>query len=268
MFFIVFLGIIQGICEFLPISSSAHLIIFRDIFGIGRELFSPNILLSYDIALHLGTSLAVFFVFSSIIINITCNGIFNGTNNKNGKLFWHLVVSTLPAGIVGILFEDIIEGYIRNKYVLISLSLIIVGIIIYYIDKHSKRDKSLADMTFKDALVIGLFQIFSLIPGFSRSGTTIAIARYLKYDRYDACLYSFYLSLPVVLGAAIFKLIVTDISIITSNILLFAIGTLISFITGVICIKYLLKYIESHNFKVFMIYRILIGIVVLLYLFI
>jgi len=140
-----------------------------------------------------------------------------------------------------------------------------MGIIIYYVDKISKQEKEITDMSLKDAILIGCSQVFALIPGFSRSGTTITAARILKLDRESAAKFSFFLSAPVVCGAVFLQLIKSGtIDLIISNLSTFLLGVITSFIIGMICIQYLLKYLKKHDFKVFMIYRILLAIIVLL----
>jgi len=264
---IVLLGIIQGIAEFLPISSSAHLIIFRDLFGIGSNLIG-EMDLTFDLALHFGTLLAIIVYFFNDLFKIVIEGLTKGTKTNNGKLFWYLIVATIPAGIVGVLFEDVFDSFFRKQIWLIAIALIVMGIIIYLVDKKSKTDKNLEKMTFKDALIIGCAQVFALIPGFSRSGTTITAARALKMNREDSARFSFLLSAPVVCGAALFSLIKGDtIAMIGANLGIFGLGILVSFVTGLICISCLLKYIKKHDFKVFMWYRVILGIVVLAYLF-
>lgn len=265
---IILLGIIQGIAEFLPISSSAHLIIFRDLFGLGANVIG-NMDLTFDLALHFGTLLAIVVFFFSELWKIVTEGLTKGTKTKDGKIFWYLVVATIPAGIVGVLFEDIFDSFFRKQIWLIAIALIVMGIIIYLVDKKSKDTNSLDKMTLKDAIIIGCAQVFALIPGFSRSGTTITAARTLKMNREDSARFSFLLSAPVVAGAMCFSLLKDGtIAMISENLLVFGTGILVSFVTGLICISFLLKYIRKHDFKLFMIYRIILGIVVLGYLFI
>lgn len=266
MISIMILGLIQGIAEFLPISSSAHLIIFRGIFGIGAGM-SKNMELSFDVALHLGTLLAIGVFFFHDFIKIITKGFTKGTKDKDGKIMWYLIAATIPAAIVGVLFEDTIENAVRSNYILIALALAIMGIIIYLADKISKQEKNLDDITLKDAIIIGFSQIFALIPGFSRSGTTIAAGRLLKIKREDAAKFSFFLSAPVVLGAVTLQLLKSSTwTIIFSNLATFITGILISFIVGLICIKYLLKYLHNHNFKIFMIYRLILAAIVIGYI--
>ena len=163
----IILGIIQGIAEFLPISSSAHLIIFRDIFGIGASM-PQEMALSFDIALHFGTLLAIGVFFFKEFITMITKGLTKGVKDDEGKMLWYLIVATIPAAVAGLLFEDVIEGIIRNNYYIIAAALAIMGIIIYLADAKSKSDKNLKTITLKDAIIIGCSQVFALIPGFSR----------------------------------------------------------------------------------------------------
>lgn len=265
---ILILGFIQGIAEFLPISSSAHLIIFRDIFGIGSGI-SANMELTFDIALHFGTLLAIAVFFFSDFIQMIKKGFTKGVKDDDGKILWYLVAATIPAAIAGVLFEEPIENIIRSNYVVIALALAIMGIIIYLADKYSKETKNIKKMSLKDAILIGCSQVFALIPGFSRSGTTIAAGRVLGLERESAAKFSFFLSAPVVLGAVCLQLLKgSALSVIAANLGTFILGILVSFITGLICIKYLLKYLQKHNFKIFMVYRVALAAVVLIYIFI
>lgn len=260
---IVILGVVQGIAEFLPISSSAHLIIFRDVFGVGNGI-SENVALCLDIALHLGTLLAIGIYFFKDFLTMIIKGFTKGMKDKEGKILWYLVIATIPAAIAGILFEDIIEKAIRTNYILIASALAIMGVIIYIADKKSKQTNSIEKMTWKEALIIGCSQVFALIPGFSRSGTTIAAARTLKLNREDAAKFSFYLSAPVVLGAVILHLFKSETwTIISANANIFIIGVLVAFIAGLLCIEFLLKYLKKHDFKIFMWYRILLALLVI-----
>lgn len=265
---VIILAIIQGIAEFLPISSSAHLIIFRDLFGIGTNSIGGDLALAFDIALHFGTLLAIAIYFFKDFWNMVLSGLTKGTKTKEGKLFWYIIIATIPAAIVGILFEDVIEKAIRSNFILIGAALIIMGIIIYLVDKNSKQEKNFDNLTFKDAILIGCSQVFALIPGFSRSGTTIAAARGLKLEREESAKFSFYLSAPVVLGAVVLSVFdKATITAITSNLSIFIVGVGIAFISGLLCIEFLLRYIKKNDFKLFMWYRVILGIIVIIYTF-
>lgn len=260
----IILGIIQGIAEFLPISSSAHLIIFRDVFGIG-SFITGAIDLSFDIALHFGTFLAILVFFFKDFWKMFIKGITKGVKDKDGKMLWMIAVATVPAAIFGVLFEEKIKDLVRTNYVLIAICLAIMGIIIKYCDKLSDETKELKEMTFKDALLIGCAQVCALIPGFSRSGTTISMARVLKINRSDAAKFSFYLSAPVVFGAVAMGILKGEMtSAISQEPVTFIIGIVVSFIAGLLCIKFLLSYIKKHDYNVFMWYRLVLALIVLL----
>lgn len=265
---VIILGIIQGIAEFLPISSSAHLIIFRDIFGIG-QFITGEFEMSFDIALHFGTLLAILVYFFKDFFKMIKDGFTKGVKTTDGKILWYIVVATIPAAIFGVLLEDKIDELVRSNYVLICGCLALMGIIIYLCDKRNKQIKTFKTMKLKDAIIIGFSQVCALIPGFSRSGTTIAAARCLKMKREDAAKFSFYLSAPVVAGAVAIKVLKGEmLSLITFNPTIFIIGVLISFISGLLCIKFLLKYIKSHDYNIFMWYRLgiaLLSLIVLLF---
>ncbi len=260
----IILGIVQGIAEFLPISSSAHLIIFRDVFGVGASM-PQDVALSFDIALHLGTLLAIGVFFFKDFITMISKGLTKGVKDEDGKILWYLIIATIPAAIAGLLFEDAIENIIRGNLYIIASALAIMGIIIYLADKFGQSKKVVKDMTIKDALIVGCSQTLALIPGFSRSGTTIATARTLGIKRESAAKFSFYLSAPVVCGAVVLDLLDSATwSVISANLTTFLLGIFIAFIIGLICIKYLLKYLQKHNFKIFMIYRLIIAAIVTL----
>ncbi len=256
---IIILAIIQGIAEFLPISSSAHLIIFRDLFNIGSSI-TEEITLSFDIALHFGTLLAIGIYFFKDFINMIIKGFSKSKSDSENKMLWYLVIATIPAAIAGVFLEDIVDSLIRGNFYVIGSALIVMGIIIYVADKKFDSNRAIKDITIIDAIIIGCSQAFALIPGFSRSGTTIATGRILKLDRESAAKFSFYLSAPVVLGAVISQLLKDNtISLIFGNIDIFLTGILVAFISGLLCISFLLKYLRKNDFKLFMWYRILLG---------
>ncbi len=266
MLTVIILGIIQGIAEFLPISSSAHLILVRDIFGLTID---STIELTFDLALHFGTLLAIGIYFFKDLWKIGFEGLTKGTKTKHGKVFWYLILATIPAGIIGIAFEDVVDNFFREQTLIIALALIFVGVLLYFADKINKQEKTIETIKWYHALIIGCAQVLALIPGFSRSGTTITAARFLKMNREESAKFSFYLAVPVVGGATLYSIIKPGtLDLIINNLPTFGLGILISFITGYFCIAFLLQYIKKHDFKIFMIYRIIIGIAIILWLFI
>lgn len=253
----VILGIIQGVAEFLPISSSAHLILIPYLLGWEKSG------LSFDVALHFGTMLAVLLIFFKdwwILFTGAITSIKDKKLNTNGKIFWYLVIATVPSAIAGLLFDDIIENIIRDKIWIIALALAIMGLFIFIGDKwasrHYQKEKDFNNITIKEALIIGISQIFALIPGFSRSGTTILAGRLQGLSKEAVTKFTFLLSVPVICGATILEL--GELSL-TKDVI---VGILSSFSMGIISIKFLLSYIKKHDFSVFAFYRVILALIV------
>lgn len=257
------LGIIQGLTELLPVSSSAHLAIFPWIFN-WEEI--PE---SFDIALHFGTLLAISLFFLKDWIALIKGG-FNQVIKKEksveGNMFWYIVISTIPTGILCLILDKLSEKVFPEgtsiHIIAIAVALIVMGIILYIVDKKAKSKTKYEEISFIQALLISMSQaIAAAFPGVSRSGITMTIARALGVDRESAAKYSFLLSTPVVLAAVVFSL---DAFVFN---LAFVIGVLASFVIGIIVIKFLLAYLQKGSFKVFAIYRIIFGIIIFTLLF-
>lgn len=254
----IILGIVQGIGEFLPISSSAHLILVPFLFG--WESHS----MAFDIALHFGTLLAVLVIFFrdwwDLFIGAV-NKVTKGKESFENRMFWYLVIATVPGALLGVLLEDVVENVFRTKIWLIATSLAIMGVLIYlgdrWADKHYKLETDFKHISLKQAFIIGLSQALAIIPGFSRSGTTILAARLMGLSKKAATKFTFLLSVPIIAGATILK--VGDLSL---NIETF-VGVFVSFIVGIFSIKFLLNYIKKHDFSVFAIYRVVFAIIIL-----
>ena len=255
----IILGIVQGLTEFLPVSSSAHLNIFPWLFG-WEEI--PE---SFDIALHFGTLLALCIYFFKDWINLITAGfkkVVKKEDSTEGKLFWYIVIATIPTGILSLILDKISEKFLTGMLP-IAIALIVMGIVLYIVDKKMAQEVDIKDITFKQGLLIGLSQaLAAAFPGVSRSGITMSVARAFKLKRESAAKYSFLLSAPIIFAAVAVK--VMDF---TFN-LPFVIGVLTSFIVGLLVIKFLMKYLEKGSYKVFAIYRVLFGIVILVTLFI
>ena len=263
------LGVVQGIGEFLPISSSAHLIIVRFLFNF-KEL-EPAFETAFDVALHFGTLIAVLFVFWKDWLALF-KGAFLGITKKEktfeGRMFWYLVAATIPGAVIGMIFEGVIEDLVRSNMIIISVCLAIMGILIYIGDKWAekkyKNPVEYKDLTFKQTFIIGLSQALAVIPGFSRSGTTILAARLMGISREAAAKFTFLLSTPIIFGAAIIKVKDLLIGGVTMPIL---VGIVTAAIVGVLSIKFLLRYIKKNDFAVFAYYRVIIAIIVLVKVF-
>ena len=263
------LGVVQGIGEFLPISSSAHLIIVRFLFNF-KEL-EPAFETAFDVALHFGTLIAVLFVFWKDWLALF-KGAFLGITKKEktfeGRMFWYLVAATIPGAVIGMIFEGVIEDLVRSNMIIISVCLAIMGILIYIGDKWAekkyKNQVEYKDLTFKQTFIIGLSQALAVIPGFSRSGTTILAARLMGISREAAAKFTFLLSTPIIFGAAIIKVKDLLIGGVTMPIL---VGIVTAAIVGVLSIKFLLRYIKKNDFAVFAYYRVIIAIIVLVKVF-
>ena len=262
----IILGIVQGITEFFPISSSAHLIAFRYFFNFGNQLSSEQWLV-IDIALHFGTLFAIGIYFFKDFINMFIEGFkFKGNDGKlsfknltqEGKILWYIIVASIPGAIAGILLDDFIEDVVRSNVLIIASTLFVMGIALYFVDKKCKRETTLEKLTLKQAVFIGLGQMFAIIPGFSRSGTTMTVARAMKLERESAAKFSFLLGAPAMLGAAVFSLKHFELSMLNFE---FFLGIAVSFIVGMIAIKTLMDIVKKSGFGVFAIYRIVLAIV-------
>ena len=253
----IILGIVQGLTELLPISSSAHL-------NLIPWIFNWTMTESFDVALHLGTLLAITMFFFKDWIGLIKGGYEQVVKKKKtteGKIFWYIVAVTIPTGIVSLVldkFSEVICEKFGIETILIAAALIILGIVLYIVDKKSASETNLENMTFKQSFLIGISQaIAAAFPGTSRSGITMTVARALKVDRESAAKYSFLLSTPIILAAVLVSITEFEFS------LAFLAGVISSFLVGIVVIKFLLDYLKKGSFKIFAIYRVILGIIIL-----
>ena len=244
---ILILSIVQGISEFLPISSSAHLFLVSEIY----KFKSQSLLV--DVGLHLGSLLAIIFYFRNELKEIV--------NNKN--LFFLMVLGSLPLIILGaIIYKTGLINYFRNIEV-IAWTTLIFALLLYIADKFENKKKIESDLKLKSILIIGLFQILALIPGVSRSGIVITAGRFLNFSRYDSTKISFYLSIPAISGASFLSLR----SLVDKNIdlnLIVLVSILLSFIFSYLTIKYFLIFVKKFTLNTFVIYRIILSAILFL----
>lgn len=266
------LGIVQGLTELLPVSSSAHLNVIPWILGwTENAAFVQEFNGSFDVALHFGTLIAIgiFFLKDWIkLIRAGFNKVVKKEDSVDGKIFWYLVIATIPAGILALVLDKVSSMIIGDNFKLemglIAFALIIMGIILAIVDKKAESKYKYEEITLKQSILVGISQaIAAAFPGVSRSGITMTIARALKIDRESAAKFSFLLSTPIVAAA-----VLVDITEFALTSAAFWIGVIASFVVGLIVVKFLMDYLKKGSFKGFAIYRILLGLLIFVLIFI
>jgi undecaprenyl-diphosphatase len=259
----IVLAIVQGLTEFLPISSTAHLTLFPWLFGWE----DPG--LTFDVALHAGTLVAVAVYFWRMWVDMLMSLAGVGpadaeTKRQERRLFWLLVIGTIPGGLAGWLFENAAETKLRSPFI-IAAALIIVGLMMWWGDHISARNHNLNEVNLKDAIVVGISQAFAVIPGVSRSGATMTGGLFCGMKRETSARFSFLLSTPIIAGAALKKgLEMYHEGIPAAMRLPLIVGVIISAIVGYLVIAGLMRYLERRTFKIFVVYRLALGVIVLL----
>lgn len=262
----VIIGLVQGLTEFLPVSSSAHLVFIQQFLGVSE----PS--LAFDVLLHLGTLVAVFgYFFRDIIgmiiaffkslVDIPKGNFINGIKrDPYKKLAWLTILGTIPVGLAGILFNDIIESLFTG-ITIPALFLLITGCLLFASQRMNNGEINLKEMTWKETIIVGCGQACALLPGLSRSGTTIATGLLLDLDKEFAAKFSFILSIPAILGAAVVQM--KHVSLANVELAAWIAGFLVSAISGYLAIKFLLKLIKERSLDVFAYYCWILGIIIL-----
>ncbi len=260
----VFLGVVEGITEWLPISSTGHMILVEEFIQLNAsEAFKEM----FFVVIQLGAILAVVLLYFNKL------NPFSPRKSKRQKretmsIWYKVIVGVLPAGILGVLFDDWLDEHFYN-YQTVAITLIVYGILFIIIENRNKhkgaRVKSFNELSYITAFGIGMFQVLSLIPGTSRSGATILGAIILGTSRYIAAEYSFFLSIPVMFGASALKLFKFGLNFTGMEIAILLTGMIVAFVVSVIAIQFLLRYIKNNDFKAFGWYRIILGILVIGY---
>jgi len=252
------LGILQGLAEFLPISSSAHLTL------VPWLLHWPDPGLAFDVALHVGTLVAVLWYFRAQWISLVGSAIRlvkqGKAKTEEERRVIYLIIATIPGAIAGLALEKYAESAFRDPR-LIAVVLIIMGVLLWIIDKAASRDRPLETMRWPDALMIGLAQMFAIIPGVSRSGSTITAGRALRFTREGAAVFSFLMSMPIIAAAAILK--VPHVLKTEGLSAPLVVGVVASAISGWLAITVLLRFVVNRSYGVFAAYRVVVGILVL-----
>lgn len=275
----IILGIVQGLAEFIPISSSAHLIIVPWLFHWDDPVLDS---LSFDVALHMGTLVALLLFFAADWIRLIRAGVASIVERKIGgdpdrKLAWLILIGTIPGGIAGVLGESKITELFHKPnapiqpaaMIALAVLLALLGLALFIAERIARHLRGLESITLKDALVIGVAQAFAIFPGVSRSGSTITAGLALGLQREAAARFSFLLSAPIIAGAGAKSLydIFKDIRggmITPDELVLFPIGVVVAGISGYLCIKYLLRYLQSHSTDIFVYYRWALAVVIIL----
>lgn len=268
----VLFGIVEGITEWLPISSTGHMILLEEF--VPFTMVSDGFWSMFEVVIQLGAILAVVIIFWKQIWPFTKKnkakkGIASVVDMDIMQLWFKILVACIPAAVVGILLDDILEKYLYN-YVVVAIALIVFGIAFIIVENWNKKRtpqiNSLKDLTYKLVIIIGMFQLLAAIfPGVSRSGATIIGALLIGVSRTVAAEFTFFLAIPVMAGASLLKLLKFGLSFTAIELAVLVIGFVVAFLVSIVVIKFLLKYIKKNDFKVFGWYRIVLGIVVLSY---
>lgn len=267
----VVLGIVQGLTEFLPISSSAHVQIAQQLLGLGN-MPKPQ-LTAFIATIQLGTEAAVLIYFWRDIVRITrafMGSLFSKAKQdtdqmRDAKLGWLIIIGSIPVVVIGLVFKDAIENQLRSLWV-IAFSLIIFGVILGLADKFGKRQRSIDQLTTKHGILFGLGQALAVIPGVSRSGGTISVGLILGYSRKAAARYSFLLAIPAVIASGLYEFAKTYSDLDASQLIATAVATAVSFAVGFSVIVGLLRYLNRGSFLPFVIWRVGVGLVLLVML--
>lgn len=259
---VILLGIVQGITEWLPVSSTGHMILVDEFVKLN---FSDTFVSTFLVVIQLGSIFAVFTIFFKKL------NPFDASKSKIQKnetidLWLKVIVAVIPSAILGFLYDDVIEAAFFNPTT-VATALIVYGVIMIILENRNKKPKfsNFSKVTYKLAIGIGLFQCLALIPGTSRSGSTIIGAVLLGASRYVAAEFSFFLAIPTMLGASGLKLLKAGFAFSGFEWMMLALGSVVAFAVSVFVIKFLMDYIKKHDFKVFGYYRIILGIIVLSY---
>ncbi|MHC1736731.1 MAG: undecaprenyl-diphosphatase UppP [Ignavibacteriaceae bacterium] len=267
----ILMGIIQGITEFLPISSTGHLTVVGKLMDL---IESDRQWTSFIAVIQLGTLFSILFYFRKEIVQISYEFIKENilsrqkfeSQGTNSKLGWMIIFGTIPVVVIGLLFKDVIEGALTKNLYVIASSLIVLAIILAIAELTAKFQKDIEDITIKDAIIIGLAQSVSLIPGSSRSGTTITGGLFTGLNREAAARFSFLLSIPAIFASGLLQLYQSLKYIDTQGLLNILVATFFSTVAGYLAIDFLLKYLKRRSTFVFIVYRIALGILILLLL--
>ncbi len=259
----IIIGIVQGLSEFLPISSTAHMTLAGRGLGV---IGSPEEWTAFIAVVQLGTLAAVLFYFRNDLIAITRDFVLQnlrrvpfGEQSIDAKMGWSIIIGTIPIAVIGLLLKDFIEGAFTKNLLVIGISLFVLGLILELAERSGKFERTIGETSWRDALWVGLAQVLALIPGSSRSGTTITAGMFLGLTREAAARFSFLLSVPAIGASGVLEFFEVYDTLDSSGFLTLGIATLVAGISGYLCIALLLRFLRTSTMRVFVFYRSILG---------
>ena len=264
----VFYGLVEGITEWLPVSSTGHMILFEEFVHFSQ---SKEFMEMFRVVIQLGAILAVVVLFWDKIWPFTADKSKHYIKKESWVLWFHILVATLPALVLGLLLDDWLDAHFYN-FITVAVMLIVYGVLFIVVEKNRKgkrpRVRSLDKLSYLDAFIIGLWQVLAMIPGTSRSGATIVGGLLLGTTRSVAAEFTFFLAIPVMAGASLLKLLKFGFAFTGTELAVLAVGMVVAFVVSLVAIRFLMGYVKRHSFRIFGIYRILLGVVLLVYYFV
>ena len=264
----VFYGLVEGITEWLPVSSTGHMILFEEFVHFSQ---SKEFMEMFRVVIQLGAILAVAVLFWDKIWPFTADKSKHYIKKESWVLWFHILVATLPALVLGLLLDDWLDAHFYN-FITVAVMLIVYGVLFIVVEKNRKgkrpRVRSLDKLSYRDAFIIGLWQVLAMIPGTSRSGATIVGGLLLGTTRSVAAEFTFFLAIPVMAGASLLKLLKFGFAFTGTELAVLAVGMVVAFVVSLVAIRFLMGYVKRHSFRIFGIYRILLGVVLLVYYFV
>ena len=264
----VFYGLVEGITEWLPVSSTGHMILFEEFVHFSQ---SKEFMEMFRVVIQLGAILAVVVLFWDKIWPFTADKSKHYIKKESWGLWFHILVATLPALVLGLLLDDWLDAHFYN-FITVAVMLIVYGVLFIVVEKNRKgkrpRVRSLDKLSYRDAFIIGLWQVLAMIPGTSRSGATIVGGLLLGTTRSVAAEFTFFLAIPVMAGASLLKLLKFGFAFTGTELAVLAVGMVVAFVVALVAIRFLMGYVKRHSFRIFGIYRILLGVVLLVYYFV
>jgi undecaprenyl-diphosphatase len=255
----IVIGIVQGLTEFLPVSSSAHLIVIPPLLGWNEDFINSA---TFDVMLHAGTLVALFIYFWRDVVRLLL-AFFASIRERtlagdhDRRLAWLLLISIIPAGLIGAVFESFFDTYFRENLLFVPVLLVIGALVLFIAERAARHVREIWQITWLDALIVGIAQAFALFPGISRSGITIATGLFLGMKREAAARFAFLMGLPVIAGATVWKLRdLGGLELSSSDMLALVAGMVAAAVSGVLAIRFLLRYLQGHTTDIFVAYRI------------